>query len=340
MNIAWPYYFTNTPLSQNVKAGDIFTIYKINQDPNNLIYQGVVAQGVRRLLLNSIFQQFVQPYNYDLNFENFEYPMAATIFPQTFYLNVNGQSTTTYNVWWNYADYKKGTDLGGNSGNLLDIGFGNVQDYYSPNLPVLIYAYAKLLSVSQDTTTLFHSDYNQKDSACILYYIGKDDPYLNPSRNIKLGIQHFDNTIVEDFTLHPLPCSEGYTHCLYFLKRDGSIGWVFCKGRTGEKINAERAQITIADTTTNLNPTIENYQVQHYRSWKFNTGFLTQQQARKLSDLFVSPRVWLFDIDSNMIGNVIVTDKSFEIKDKRVSEAPISYTINVREAQTNSILIP
>lgn len=322
MNVTWPYSFTNTPMSQNVQAGDIFEIYKTSQAPNNLIYQGIVAQGVNKLLLNPIFQQFVPPLDYESYFGVQSY--EEEIDPIKFYVK-NGGNISQYDVSWGYGFPNK----------LIDIQVGNVQDYYAYYLPIIICMYGSRLEFVKDRTTIEYSSF-PKNTAFI-----RSINLSNYNRkDTDLSVRMYSCSKYQNTILHPLPCSEGYTHCLYFLKRDGSIGWVFCKGRSGEKINAERAQITIADTTTNLNPTIENYQVQHYRSWKFNTGFLTKQQARKLADLFVSPRVWLFDTDGNMIGNVVVTDKSFEIKDKRVSEAPISYTINVREAETKKIIMP
>ncbi len=324
MNVIWPYSFTNTPLSQNVKAGDIFEIYKTNQTPNNLIYQGIVAIGVTKLWLNPIFQQFVPPFDYDDIFSVIPYD-SYVISPMKFYVK-NGGNISQYNVSWGYA-YPNG---------LFVMRVGNVQDYYSYDLPIIVYTYAQKIDYVQNNRSVYSWSSQKRETVVSLI----NPNYAGMEYDSDLHVKMYADIYFQDTILHPLPCSEGYTHCLYFLKMDGSIGWVFCKGRSGEKINAERAQITIADTTTNLNPTIENYQVQHYSSWKFNTGFLTQQQVYKLSDLFVSPRVWLFTIDGTMIGNVIVTDKSFEIKDKRVSEAPISYTINVREAQTNSILIP
>lgn len=325
MIVTWPYYFTNSVMTKNVSAGDTFTIHKINQESSNLIYQGIVAQGVKNLSLAPIFQQFVKPYDYNIDNGNPSYEDMVS--PMLFYVN-DGKNLSTYNVSWGY-DWIYGVNK------LLNIQLGNVQDYYSYYLPIIVYAYARQIDVVQNNNVIYNAIYT-KDQTFVLYYNGQLDGLLDPSLDVHFKI--YSGSQIQDTILHPLYCWEDYTHCLYFLKRDGSIGWVFCKGGNGQKINAEKSQIVISSPYSI--PRIENYQIQHYRSWKFNTGFLTRQQAYKLSDLFVSPRVWMVDMDGNLIANVIVTDKSFEIKDKRISEAPISYTINVREAETKSTIVP
>lgn len=145
----------------------------------------------------------------------------------------------------------------------------------------------------------------------------------------------------DSITLTELPCSEGFTHCLYFLKLDGSVGWVFVKDKTGGKLNVTRdnySSVVITNTQAPNGVLQHTYGVEYYRTRSFNTGFLTADQARKLQELFISPRVWMMDLYGNLLGEVIVTDKSFEVKDRRVSDAPVSYTINVREAEDYSLL--
>lgn len=91
--------------------------------------------------------------------------------------------------------------------------------------------------------------------------------------------------------------------------------------------NYDRTQPESFETRTIIN--------EARKSFVLNTGYLTDQQSREMSDLFTSPKVWLHDHRNDVILSVYITDLSLTVRTFD-NDKLIEYAINVSQAQRHN----
>lgn len=88
------------------------------------------------------------------------------------------------------------------------------------------------------------------------------------------------------------------------------------------------------------NQTISDYQMNKFQtnitpSWVLQTGWLNDEQSKKMYNLFGSHKVWLEDTEEDRIYPVYITDKNVTYKTyTNNGKKKISYSINVTSANT------
>lgn len=332
IKVTWPYMFCNTPQTITINSNKEYSVYRVNSGniPADLIYSGISASVGGKPDISPIVQNYIKAPDYAKwlvwNTDD-DLLVSSDADVYNFKATPKGQSTATiFSYTWGYPPTSR-TEI--------EQEFGNVQDYYIATLPFVVYGpYYKIAYVTQNGIWGDTVSTTSRVSVARAWLFDLEQVTV---QRFQSNAQTPDDTI----TLSKLPCSEGFTHCLYFLKLDGSVGWVFVKDKTGGKLNVTRDNYSTINLSTTQAPNRliqQTYRVGYYRTRSFNTGFLTSDQARKLQQLFISPRVWMMDLEGNLLGEVFVTDKSFEVKDRRVWESPVSYTINVREVDDYSLV--
>ena len=88
------------------------------------------------------------------------------------------------------------------------------------------------------------------------------------------------------------------------------------------------------------NQNYQDYQMNKFQTnitpkWELQTGFLTDEQSKKMYNLFGSQKVWLEDTEEDRIYPVYITDKNVTYKTfTNNGKKKISYSINVTSANT------
>ena len=146
-----------------------------------------------------------------------------------------------------------------------------------------------------------------------------------------------NNNPYEDFVLDVKSCIPENTYTLYYVNLKGGLSYVHCTGKNTTKYTIGRNQFT--KTPQYDKPYIhstKSYMTSKFRTWTLNTPVLTDEQSKALMDLFVSPKVVLFDYSSKKYIAVNITDNSVEEK-IRMNNHMFNYTINIQESQKYNI---
>lgn len=76
-----------------------------------------------------------------------------------------------------------------------------------------------------------------------------------------------------------------------------------------------------------------NYANEESRFWEMTTGWLTDDQASRMHHLIGSPLVYLYDIDTQILRPVVVTDTQVENREYTREGKPIFYSFTLKEAR-------
>lgn len=128
------------------------------------------------------------------------------------------------------------------------------------------------------------------------------------------------------------PCPNRYT--LYYVNKKGGLDMLLMSGkRRAESWNPDRTDVRLyADRSDRKS--FEYNRIYQEIDWQYqlNTGFLTDEQARKIDNLIYSPKVFIHDLEDGTITSAIITDSPYQMK-SYVTDRPISYTVNLKEAK-------
>lgn len=126
-------------------------------------------------------------------------------------------------------------------------------------------------------------------------------------------------------------------YVLYYLNEYGGMDWLPILGRATESADVSQYQYlkSYDNTTTEFGKT--RYMSTTTRRWKLNTGWLKQEQADLMQNVFRSNMIYLHDIKKDMVFPVICSDTSFEWKNRRW-EKMINYEISLTASREEKML--
>lgn len=297
--------------------------YQILDSTGTVVYSGRVAQmpnktRIPRVDIAPIMRQLVPAPDYGALLQNIEDGDSGhnnDPMPRAFSLKTESSTPATqFSVWWNYKNI-----VSQEVAPRYILG-GGIQDYVYIDQPFL-------LSVIGQSTKVVDMTYSAGTSGNWVYDLVNDHT-LTVYKNAQGTAVHRQYTVVD--------CLPDDFAILYYIDGDGGIAWVICEKKNTTTQNISRSQITHeSDREYMTKFGIDNYRVESYDSYTLNTGYLTDEQSRRLQYLFRSPKVWLWN--KSILSSVVLTDTQQAIKTKSNSGQLFNYTIKCRESQTLEI---
>jgi hypothetical protein len=118
---------------------------------------------------------------------------------------------------------------------------------------------------------------------------------------------------------------KGNVYQLYYINRRGGVDWFIMGGNCVKTItnksnsykkNWRKSNVSsiAGKSSTIINPT---YLVDSETSWLLNSEILYDYEYNQFDDLFSSPKLWLYDAQTDLTHSVSLDDKSFTYKQHR-----------------------
>lgn len=343
------------PIYVSMPAGD----YYIRDEKGDTVYKGRVDNipgdnsTYTQVDLAPIFRQLVKPVDYSLYLQYTYIGIWDTDnvnnIQRKFTLVTPDAYEVEFDLLWNYKyeyalededDYFQNYAVG-------------VQDYlYEGQMfPVYVLNNATEITsvvVTEDIITNDDLDagsnlytYNMSGASNHNFFLNTRVPYHSDVKEVKLS--YWLNAVKAITPIYPVKlCKPKSAVTLYWLNLNGGLSWCHfdCK-------NIKSSNITRSQIEHNIAPNqytkfgLDNYHVSSYNSYNLNTNFLTDEQSKRIQDLFVSPKVWMqiYDYDNLQYGktiSVVVTDNKVEEKNFK-NDKMFNYTVNVRESKSENI---
>ena len=348
------------PIYVSMPAGD----YYIRDEKGDTVYKGRVdnipgdTSTNIQVDLAPIFRQLVKPVDYSLYLEDAYNSIWDTNnvnnIIRKFTLVTSDNNENEFNLLWNY---KYEYNLENENNYFWNYAVG-VQDYlYEGQMfPVYVLNNAtefsnvvieRTITNNNDFTTTrpFH-DYSMDGASNHNFFLNTRIPFFNNNNVKSAKLQYFinNNEVKQDLTPnYPVKlCKPKSAVTLYWLNLNGGLSWCHFDCKNIKNTNITRSQI---EHNIALNQYtkfgLDNYHVSSYNSYTINTNLLTDEQSKRIQDLFVSPKVWMqiYDYDNLEYGkiiSVVVTDKKVEEKNFNNNKM-FNYTVNVRQSNTENI---
>lgn len=246
------------------------------------------------------------------------------------YISYDGRSYTQYgeNVYvmndWSYKEW--GGNYEHNISDRINDVFDNRQYYISTIFDDIdVKAYFDGVYVGSGTAPW-------AGATCIL-------KKLNPSVNeFKIEYIEYDNPdnpdghVVKTDVYKPENTCKNY--CLYYLNARGGWDWFVIDGVSTKEYTYDRKNYQKNYDNTQREFGLTTYRNNIKETWSLNTGYLTDTQSEKMSNIFGSLSVYLHDLVNDTITPVVITDKkSTEKTFKNQNRRMYNYTINVESSQ-------
>lgn len=123
-------------------------------------------------------------------------------------------------------------------------------------------------------------------------------------------------------------------YCLYFINPRGGWDWFLINGTTTKQYNYSRKFYEKNFNNDTLEFGKVNYLTDITEKWTLTTGLLSNNQSKKMFNLFSSNEVYLHDLNNDFITPVNVTNTTQDEKNnKNQTKKLISYSITVESAQ-------
>ena len=246
-------------------------------------------------------------------------------FIHRFTLATNENDLQYYYLW----DYSGKNDY---SSNFQLVRSWGVQDYVFPNqhVPLVVYNRGMELksyyAVQGNTSAMVPDSRELRNSFATTFRV-RDNVQASVFE-IKTSGGGVNGTTIQSYKIDW--CRNDNARTLYFINENGGLSWCQFSCKNIDSINATRNQIE--------NNGIHNYLIQTHNSYTLNTDWLTDEQYRKIIQLFKSPTVWMHDYNANKIFKVVITDNKLTIKNK-LNDKNYNYTITCKDAIQDNIYI-
>lgn len=254
------------------------------------------------------------------NFINIDkYPFENDITANNLFINVclelsdtssfdNYEAAAVYRPFWNY------------SYNYNDYGLDNGYDHMWEANPIRYYDSRQIVPVSfacpydniyHDAATIVDDDnstiFNIQGSLL------RNDMFticIRPqSNNILKYICDDDESIIAT-----QQCNKG-DYCVYYLNTLGSWCWMLFKGKQMESTKLSQTYYLKdkdASKPYNIQNAVYDNSIDEYYS--LTTGYLTDEQSRLLKDMYISPCIYVHELDNNIIYSVNLDTMAYDIK--------------------------
>ena len=212
-----------------------------------------------------------------------------------------------------------------------------VKDYkFTRNMPILNYfdtrqdIFLSFLNLSNETqsVTVFDSGniiYIELDKQGLFHYKNK---YLDG--NVTINTPYTTTTLTSKNT-----CAK---YAIYYLNPLGGWDQLLIEGKVVKTIKLENKTFK-----RNFDNNTNEFQNKHYlknltTSYKFTTGYLTDEQAKLMPNLIETTKAYLCELDTNTYIPVLINNNSVDIKTYRNQGRKLfTYTIDVQESQNKFI---
>lgn len=137
-------------------------------------------------------------------------------------------------------------------------------------------------------------------------------------------------------------CTPKNSYVLYYFNLKGGFDFVPCTLKSKHTINAERNRIQHAPGVINsnninvINAYSDTYLTNTTTEYVLNTEIMSDENSKKMKDIFLSKAIILYDVDEQKFKPVIINDSSLTIK-KYDNDKIFNYTITVNDAITTTL---
>lgn len=127
-------------------------------------------------------------------------------------------------------------------------------------------------------------------------------------------------------------------YAIYYLNPLGGLDQLLIEGKVVKTIKLDNKTFK-----RNFDNNTNDFQNKHYlknltTSYKFTTGYLTDEQAKLMSNLIETTKAYLCDLETNTYIPVLINNNSVDIKTYRNQGRKLfTYTIDVQESQNKFI---
>lgn len=346
------------PIFVSMSAGD----YYIKDEKGDVVYKGRVDNisgddsEYTVVDLAPIFRQLVKPVDYSLYLQHsyisiWDTDNANNIL-RKFILVTPETNEVEFQLLWNY---KYEYDLQDQEVYFFNYAVG-VQDYLYEGQMFPVYVLNNATDISNIivqkestdnngiTSVTPYYNYEMAGASYHNFFLNTRVPFFNNNEKVvKLKYVINFNEITQDLTAnYPVKlCKPKSTVTLYWLNLNGGLSWCHFDCKNIKNTNITRSQI---EHNIALNQYtqfgLDNYHVSSYKSYTLNTDLLTDEQSKRIEDLFVSPKVWMQIYDNKLnygkTISVVVTDNKVAEKNFKNNKM-FNYTVNVRESKSENI---
>ncbi len=193
-----------------------------------------------------------------------------------------------------------------------------------PGQPVCLTVYDEVCSRSKTlTTSTGEFDTSSLRSLDFWAVAGGEDTFT-------MSAQVGDETLSVEYKV----VSGCFKYILFYVNKQGGMDHLIMKGNY-----QQTHQSSQFDINTNYDRTypdqFQNTRIQNTaeRRLALNTGFMSDEESSRIDNLFLSPRVWVYDIETEQKRAVLISDTSFQTKKYRDGSSAINYTVNVIQSQ-------
>jgi hypothetical protein len=256
------------------------------------------------------------------------------------HFNIYSNDTEEYPTY--YWDYSGKNDYEDDNKAILR-SYG-IQDYvyYGQYFPIVMmvnngyphYEYLSRITISSDNDD--ESFLTNKSNFAIMAQLLDDNlEYVSNTEYVEW--QDDANYTIDGTHYKMKSCVPENTKTLYYVNLNGGLSWCHFECKNIKDLNVERNQITHAKTTNEAFG-IDNYQIITHNEYTLNTDWLNDVQSEKLAELFKSPKVWMYDYETNTIKSVVLTDNTYTMK-RRFNDKLFNYTVKCVDSNKDSIFI-
>ena len=168
-----------------------------------------------------------------------------------------------------------------------------------------------------------------------------DDSFARETRGAATGTavlipSEWDGCVRIDIGGHSFDVvTECAKYALYYINAYGGWDELLIEGNHKESDSMTRHEREVEYDNVDIRARgRDNWLNEIDKTWQLYTSYLTDEQSRRMSHLFGSTCVYLYDIEQGAFIPVTVTDKAHEYKTfKNQGRQLVSYVLNVRLAQ-------
>lgn len=156
-------------------------------------------------------------------------------------------------------------------------------------------------------------------------------PGLNVGDTITIGMGT-PSSIVGSNTYKVVSACRG-RFALYYVNKRGALDQLLCSLRDVESWNPNRFDSRLYDNRKNrMDWQLKRLHMDIRHLWTLNFHVSNDEKSRQIDELFNSPKVFLHDLDNNIINSVVINTNTINVLEYRYDGIPI-YQMQVEESQ-------
>lgn len=166
----------------------------------------------------------------------------------------------------------------------------------------------------------------------IQYWVDTTLLDVNEGDTLSISITRPDGAIDEvEYNVEP----DCYRYALYYLNKFGAVDTLLIEGAVTESYSNDRFMINNHyDRSEPMNHQYQVIQNTALKSYTLNTGDLSDAQSKKMDHLMLSPKIWLHDLEDEIIYAAYISNPSYAVNKRSVNnETYNNYTFDITIAQ-------